>query len=204
MQTDQLAAVSCALKTIITAVTNNPRSDPRKLKPGQLLQVLNSTPMGSVLDDRRLRQLRASDGLKFGDGKTIDIVRFIGHLAGKRHLSPDAPAEDPRDNDASDAYQRKKDRERERNAASSRSGRDIAPLPVVRDPERRARVWDSLLAFCEYFPDRFILEFSDDHLQLIDALQKTIIDGRLHAFALTRGSDKATICEVAVICGPSR
>ncbi|MEZ6094445.1 MAG: hypothetical protein R3C03_09455 [Pirellulaceae bacterium] len=61
MQRDPLAAVAQAIQPSITAVTNNPRSDPRKLKPGQLLQVLNSTPLGAVLDDRRLRKLRADD-----------------------------------------------------------------------------------------------------------------------------------------------
>ncbi len=182
-------------------MTNNPRSDPRKLKPGQLLQVLNSTPLGPVLDERRLRQLRELDGLKFSDGKSIDLLRFAGYLAGRRHHpSPQVAADEPSPSASPDAYQRKKDRERERNAASSRSGRDIAPLPIVLNPARRAKAWDSLLEFCTvYFPERFVLNFSDDHLQLIDTIQRTIIEGRLHAFALPRGSGKTTICEVAVI-----
>lgn len=192
-----LAAVADLIRPQIADVTDNPRANPRKLKPGQLLQVLNSTPLGPVLDDRRLREWRAEAGLKFGDGKTIDLLRFVGYLAGRKHfpVAPDVPEQ----LDVAAAYERKKDRERERNAASSRAGRDIAPLPVVKNPKRRAKAEASLLKFTVYFPDRFTLKFSQDHRDLIAEIERTIVKGGQIAFALPRGSGKTTIVEVAVI-----
>lgn len=208
MKSANLAVLAKHLQPLVADVTNNPRTDPRKLKPGQLLQVINSTPLGPVIDDARLRRLRASDGLQFGDGKTIDLVRFIRFLAVKRHAKkpPETDVKKPGLNEqiaaegGATSYDRKKARERERNATASRAGRDIAPLPIVVNPDRRARASASLLVCClEYFPERFGLEFSEDHLELIKALETAIIEGKLHAFALPRGSGKTTLCEVAVI-----
>ena len=40
--------------------------DPRKLKPAQLVQLLNSTPLGEVANDRTLYRHRARAGLHIG------------------------------------------------------------------------------------------------------------------------------------------
>lgn len=197
MKTLTLAAAHKAITPVIRTVTNNPRANPRELKPSQVLQLLNSTPLGEVITDARLRRHRQRAALRIGDGKTIDVIRYAGWLVSELRRQE---SESPTTLSFSNAYDRKKERERERNAASSRSGRDIAPLPAVVNPDRRARAWDSLLWFAtDYFPERFQLEFSEDHLELIKTLELTIIEGKLHAFALPRGSGKTTICEVAVI-----
>ena len=73
------------IQPIVSTLTKAKRADPRRLKPGELLQVLNSTPMGPVLTDHRLRMFRAKAAMRIGDGKSIDLFRFIGWLANCRH-----------------------------------------------------------------------------------------------------------------------
>lgn len=199
----KLAAIAKLIQPVVSKVTT-PNADPRRLKPGHLVQLLNSQAKTPVIDDRKLRGWRAAAGSRIGDGKTIDLFRLIAWLAAKRHgavsgeTSGDKPGQDS--SPEQDTYGRRKERERERQASQSRSGRDIAPLPVVADPARRAKATKSLRFFCEaYFPDRFTLKWSPDHLTLIGQLQKTIDSGGLHAFALPRGSGKTTLVEVAAI-----
>jgi hypothetical protein len=73
------------------------------------------------------------------------------------------------------------------------------PHPPV-DPARREASRNDLVAFCRaYFPSRFTLGFSDDHLALIRRCQDVVLKGGLHAVALPRGSGKTTICECACL-----
>lgn len=103
-------------------------------------------------------------------------------------------------NQGSDAYDAHRERERSRQAAQSRSGRDVGPLPAVADPRRRKRTAASLRKFADtYFPERFTLEWSQDHLRVIERLETTIRDGGCQSFAMPRGSGKTTLCEVAVL-----
>ncbi len=51
--------------------------DPRRLKPTQLVQLLNSTPAGEVINERQLYRHRARAGLRIGDGRTIDLLRYV-------------------------------------------------------------------------------------------------------------------------------
>ena len=82
--------------------------------------------------------------------------------------------------------------------AKSREGRDIAPLPPVEDPARRAAAADGLKIFCEtYFPRAFYLGWSKDHLRLIADIERAVLHGGLKALAMPRGSGKTTICSVA-------
>jgi hypothetical protein len=173
-------------------------SDPRRLKPGRFVQLLNSTPQGRVLDDRRLRDFRAEAGARIGDGPTVDLIKFSAWLAIRRHLEPPEVSGEPFS--AVDSYSRKRERERQRFANVSRVGRDISPVPLVKDEERKKRAWDSLPFFAQtYFPERYPLESSADQIQLRTYLQQTIENGGLRAFAMPRGSGKTTDCEVAVL-----
>ena len=98
------------------------------------------------------------------------------------------------------AYERHRDRMGDVQREQSKSGRDIGPLPPVRDPARRAKATASLRAFAEtYFPERFHLDWSDDHLKIIQMMERVIRDGGLYAMACPRGFGKTTIVEVAVI-----
>jgi len=82
----------------------------------------------------------------------------------------------------------------------SRDARDVAPIPPVADHERRERCGESLRAFCEsYFPERFNLAWSDDHLMVLETTERAVRDGGLFALAMPRGSGKTSICEVACL-----
>lgn len=103
-------------------------------------------------------------------------------------------------------YEARKEAARARQAAQSRSGRDIAPIPEVADPERRAAAEASFRVFCEtYFTASFSLAWSQDHLKVIARIEQAVLRGGLFALAMPRGSGKTTLCECAciwaVLCG---
>ena len=88
---------------------------------------------------------------------------------------------------------------RERSAA----GRDIGEIPKVANPKRRAKARESLQFFLKtYFPERFPLDWSPDHIKNIAKIEVAAKGGEgsgLFAVAMPRGSGKTTICEGAVI-----
>lgn len=59
--------------------------DIHKLKPGELCRLLNSTPLGEVIDDAELRRQRLRAGLRLGDGPRVDLLRYVAWLVGQRH-----------------------------------------------------------------------------------------------------------------------
>lgn len=66
------------------------------------------------------------------------------------------------------------------------------------DWSRREPAEGSLQSFLEtYFPNIFTLEWSEDHLRLIDKLERAIINGELSALAMPRGSGKTSITQRA-------
>ena len=97
-------------------------------------------------------------------------------------------------------YERVKERARKDSALRSLAGREIAPLPAIVDASRRAKGCASLLDFCRlYFAAKFKKPFGQNHLALIDALQKIVVDGGKQAIAMPRGTGKTTISTVAAI-----
>jgi hypothetical protein len=185
------AAFSKAFVPIVAAVTKNPRANPRQLKPSQLLRLINSTPMGSVLTDAKLRFHRQTAGDRIGEGKSIDFLRYVSWLALNRDRSSKAPKLS-----VDDAYARKKATERERQARKSREGRELGGLPAPVNPDRREACRHDLKRFLEtYFAKDFPIPWSEDHLTLIAEAQRRILDGGLKAIAMPRGTGKTTICE---------
>lgn len=201
MTAAELAAAYAAILALVTPVA----TDPKRLKPGQLAHLLNSTPLGHVLKDRRLRGHRERAGQRIGDDKSIDLLRYVAWLvieardagcgmqdAGNTATRRQAAAEG--------RYEAKKERERKRNATASRSGRDIGKLPPPVDPKRRATAAKSFRFFCEtYLAELFPLAWSDDHLKLIATVEETVLAGGQHAIAMPRGSGKTTILEAAIL-----
>lgn len=87
-------------------------------------------------------------------------------------------------------------REREQSA----DAREIGPLPKVKNAARKRKSLGDLRKFLgEYFPQAFKLSWADDHLRVIDKIQKATTDGGLFALAMPRGSGKTTICERATL-----
>lgn len=167
-------------------------TDPRKLRPSELCRLLNSTPLGEVLNERQLHRHRTRAGLKIGDGRFVDLLRYVAWLMEVRHAPRPTPDGDP--------YERLKERARARNVALAIAGRDIGALPEVANPERKAQAAADFRYFCEsYFPLTFHLPWSPDHLKVIAKIEQAVLRGGLFAMAMPRGSGKTTICECACI-----
>ncbi len=166
--------------------------DPRNLRPSELVRLMNSTPLGEVISERQLYRHRSRAGFRIGDDKAVDLLKYIAWLVHQRNTSEPEPDGDP--------YATLKDRARARNAALSLAGRDIGELPAVVDPDRKARAATDFRYFCEaYFPLTFHLAWSSDHQKVIERIEQEVLEGRLFAMAMPRGSGKSTISECACI-----
>lgn len=107
--------------------------------------------------------------------------------------SPPPPAAPPGAG-LSESYQAHKARARQRNASISRSGRDIAPIPPIGNPERRAACERDARRFLEtYFGAKFYHPWSPAHLRIIEKGQQAVLDGGLFWMAAPRGSGKSVI-----------
>lgn len=101
---------------------------------------------------------------------------------------------------AAASYARHKERSRQRQQEQAETGRDIGELPAVVDPARKAAGAASFKFFAEtYFPATFSMPWSDDHLQVIAAIETSVVQGGLFAFAMPRGSGKTTLVETAAL-----
>jgi len=167
-------------------------NDPRKLRPSELCRLLNSTPLGEVLNERQLHRHRSRAGLRIGDARHVDLLRYIAWLVERHHTPKPEPTGDP--------YEKLKDRARARNAAIALAGRDIGELPDIVNPERKTRAARDFRFFCDsYFPLTFHLPWSPDHIKVIEMIEQAVLQGGLFAMAMPRGSGKTTICECACI-----
>ncbi len=167
-------------------------TDPRKLRPSELCRLLNSTPLGEVINERQLHRHRTRAGMRIGDARHVDLLRYIAWLAELRHTPKTQPDGDP--------YEKLKERARARNVALAIAGRDIGDLPEVVSSERKERAAFDFRFFCEsYFPLTFHLPWSPDHLKVIGKIEQAVLRGGLFAMAMPRGSGKTTICECACI-----
>jgi len=166
--------------------------DPRRLRPSDLCRLLNSTPLGEVISERQLHRHRSRAGLRIGDARHVDLVRYVAWLVQVRHAPK--PEADP------DPYGTTKERARARNIALSLAGRDIGDLPAVGNADRKQNAASDFRYFCEqYFPLTFHLPWSPDHLKVIAKIEQAVLRGGLFAMAMPRGSGKSTICECACI-----
>lgn len=99
-----------------------------------------------------------------------------------------------------DAYERHKDRSRARQSEQSEQSRDIGSIPPIENQARRdASEWDFQQFLEVYFANAFQLEWSEDHIKMIKAVETAVLTGGLQAIAMPRGTGKTTICERAVI-----
>jgi hypothetical protein len=97
-------------------------------------------------------------------------------------------------------YESHRDRQAAKSREQSRETRDIGELPPVANPKRKEECWLDLRKYCEtYFPERFFLAWSDDHIEIIKALETAVLEGGLLAFAMARGSGKTALIEIAAL-----
>ncbi|HHK41978.1 MAG TPA: hypothetical protein ENJ50_06115, partial [Planctomycetaceae bacterium] len=166
--------------------------NPQRLRPSELVRLLNSSPLGEVTSERQLYRDRQRAGFRIGDGKHVDLVRYAAWLAWERHH--------PKPSKAAESYDEHKDRTARHSAELSASGRDIGDLPAIADPVRRSKASVNFQFFCEsYFPQAFHLAWSDDHRNVLRKIEQAVLHGGLFAMAMPRGSGKTTICECACI-----
>ena len=73
-------------------------ADPRKLRPSELCRLLNSTPLGEVLNERQLHRHRTRAGMRIGDGRFVDLLRYVAWLVEVRHAPKPERDGDPYEN----------------------------------------------------------------------------------------------------------
>jgi hypothetical protein len=109
---------------------------------------------------------------------------------------PDAP----RKAESKRQYDAQRERAGRRQRSLSTSGREVGPLPKVRDPRRKTRCRKSLRLLCEtYLRLTFFLPWSADQLQVIADLETAILRGGLYALAMPRGSGKTALVVAAAL-----
>ena len=60
-------------------------TDPRRLRPSELCRLLNSTPLGEVISERQLYRHRTRAGLRIGDARNVDLLRYVAWLVSQQH-----------------------------------------------------------------------------------------------------------------------
>jgi hypothetical protein len=167
--------------------------NPTKLKPIEIVRIVNTTPLNAVLNDRQLRRHRDRAGFRISDdgGQTVNLFKYAAWLRSELMV---------RQSMTPLSYEDKKNAARNRNLAMAMAGRDIGELPEVVNPERKKRCRTNFRMFCEeYFPETFSLEWSPDHLKAIHKIETAVLKGGLFALAMPRGSGKSSLTEVAAI-----
>jgi hypothetical protein len=169
--------------------------NPRQLRPADLLRIVNAVdrPDADSLTEFQLRRHRNRAGYSISDPsnpQTVDLFRYAAWLT----LESVKPKSGPL------SYEEQKARQAERNAEAVRSAQEIGAIPAVVDPDRKAQAIASFRGFCEtYFAEVFYLSWSDDHLRVIDKIEKAVRTGGLFAMAMPRGSGKTVCCQTAVL-----
>ena len=166
--------------------------DIQRMRPSACCRTLNSTPLGTVMNERQLYRYRTEAGHRIGDGTHVDLLKFTAWLVEKRH-SPKPPTDE-------DPYAKVKEKARARNAAVALAGRDIGELPEVENADRKTKAAGNFRFFCEaYFSLTFHLNWSPDHLKVMSKIEEAVVRGGLFSLAMARGSGKSSLAEVACI-----
>lgn len=98
------------------------------------------------------------------------------------------------------SYEDKKAEAALRQRLLSAKGREISPIPKAVKPKRRSACKKDFRKFCEtYYAQVFCFDWSEDHLLVIDRMQRAVIDGELFALAMPRGSGKTSLCRAAAV-----
>jgi len=167
--------------------------NPTKLKPIEIVRIVNTTPLMAVLNDRQLRRHRDRAGFRISEdgGQTVNLFKYAAWLRSELMI---------RQSETPLTYEEKRNAARARNLALATAGRDIGELPDVVDPERKKKCEKDFRLFCEmYFPETFTLTWSPDHLKAINRIETAVLRGGLFALAMPRGSGKSSLTEVAAI-----
>lgn len=170
--------------------------NPSKLKPAELVKLVNSTDFGTVASPAQIYRHFERAGYRIAsveDPRCINFFRYAAWLVDMKN----AAAEEERQQGDYASFRAEMAR---KSLEKSLEGRDIGDLPPVDDPERKERCRLDFKLFCEtYFPEVYQLKWSDDHLRAIAKIQKSVLEGGLFALAMSRGSGKSSLTETAAI-----
>lgn len=169
--------------------------NPNNMRVVDVARLLNSTAQGFVLAQARLYRDFNRVGFRIAatdNTRNINLLKYIAWMCDQKH-TPEEPS-------AVRTYDERRDAERNQQAEQSLAGRDIAPLPEVVNPPRKADCARNFRLFCEsYFPETYSLEWSPDHLKAIEKIETAVLSGGLFALAMPRGSGKSTMTETAAL-----
>lgn len=169
--------------------------NPSNMRVVDVARLLNSTPLGFVLPQARLYRDFNRVGFRIAaaeNTRNINLLKYIAWAYDERHT--------PREVTGPRSYEDRRNAERARQAEQSLAGRDIGDLPQVVNPERKKECERNFQLFCEsYFPETYSLEWSPDHLKVIEKIETAVLSGGLFALAMPRGSGKSTLAETAAI-----
>ena len=170
--------------------------NPSKLKPAELVKLVNSTDFGTVASPAQVYRHFERAGYRIAsveDPRCINFFRYAAWLVDMKN----AAAEEERQQGDYASFRAEMAR---KSLEKSLEGRDIGDLPPVDDPERKEKCRLDFKLFCEtYFPEVYQLKWSDDHLRAIAKIQKSVLEGGLFALAMSRGSGKSSLTETAAI-----
>ncbi len=166
--------------------------NPHSLKPVEIARLMNSTPLGTVVEQTTVYRQQNKAGLRIGNGKQIDLVQYVAwlFLEWRRRLAAESEA-------GGLSYAEKhRRREAERSRRLSESVRDIGELPEMENPERKESCrWDLAKFIMTYAPEGKD-PFSEDHLRVIKRIENAIFHGGRFVEAVYRGFGKSTISEL--------
>ena len=169
--------------------------NPSNMRVVDVARLLNSTTQGFVLAQARLYRDFNRVGFRIAaadNPRNINLLKYIAWTFDRKHSPPTESG--PR------SYDDRRNSERARQAEQSLAGRDIGDLPAVMNPERKKECERNFQLFCEsYFPETYSLEWSPDHLKVIEKIETAVLRGGLFALAMPRGSGKSTLAETAAI-----
>jgi len=97
-------------------------------------------------------------------------------------------------------YERHRAKMAEVSAEESKRTRNIHPIPACSDPELREALRLDLLGFLEKaFPETFYLGWSEDQIEIISEVQRTILHGGMKGITMPRHGGKTSISRGAVL-----
>lgn len=168
---------------------------PNNMRVVDVARLLNSTSQDFVLAQARLYRDFNRVGFRIAaaeNTRNINLLKYIAWAYDQKHT--------PREETGPRSYEDRRNAERARQAEQSLAGRDIGDLPQVVNPERKKECERNFQLFCEsYFPETYSLEWSPDHLKVIEKIETAVLSGGLFALAMPRGSGKSTLAETAAI-----
>lgn len=175
---------------------SNRSLDLAKLKPTDVVKVVNSTAFGTVIGTSQVYRHFEQGGFRIAsndDERCINLGKYCAWLFDQLNAATAATG-------GMRTYAERREAARQALMEQSLIGRDIGELPAVENPERKEACRENFRLFCEtYFPEVYSLEWSDDHLRAIDRIQKSVLEGGLFALAMARGSGKSSLTETAAI-----